>query len=178
MLFFGDKLSPLSDTTNIAPAMAETDLFSHVKHMLWDTIPAFVISLILYWLVSKTSSANGGSDANVIEAMKTGLDHVFVIHPLLLLMPVFTIILMIKRAPAIPALMGVSMLGGLLAILVQGTSVTSVIHVMTDGFHVASGVKEVDALLNRGGIDVHAWDSRFANAGDGAWRYFRGDGVL
>jgi NhaC family Na+:H+ antiporter len=150
--YFGDKLSPLSDTTNIAPAMAETDLFSHVKHMLWDTIPAFVISIVLYWFVSQSTLANGGSDTNVIDAMKTGLNDVFVIHPLLLLMPVLTIILMIKRTPAIPALMGVSILGGLLAIFVQGATVTSVIQVMTNGFHVESGVTALDSLLNRGGL--------------------------
>ena len=135
--YFGDKLSPLSDTTNIAPAMAETDLFSHVKHMLWDTIPAFVISIILYWFVGQSTLANGGSDTNMIDAMKTGLNDVFVIHPLLLLMPVLTIILMIKRTPAIPALMGVSILGGLLAIFVQGSTVTSVIQVMTNGFQLS-----------------------------------------
>jgi len=150
--YFGDKLSPLSDTTNIAPAMAETDLFSHVKHMLWDTIPAFVISIVLYWFVSQSASANGAADTNVIEAMKTGLDNVFVIHPLLLLMPVLTIILMIKRTPAIPALMGVSILGGLLAIFVQGATVTSVIQIMTSGYHVESGEKALDSLLNRGGL--------------------------
>ena len=62
--FFGDKLSPLSDTTNIAPAMAETDLFSHVRHMLWDTIPAFIISLILYGIFS------GGSHQHTIDTDK------------------------------------------------------------------------------------------------------------
>ncbi|MED4203916.1 Na+/H+ antiporter NhaC [Neobacillus mesonae] len=150
--YFGDKLSPLSDTTNIAPAMAETDLFSHVKHMLWDTIPAFLISIALYWVVSSSASANGGTDNKAIEAIKTGLNDVFVIHPLLLLMPVLTIILMIKKTPAIPALMGVSILGGVLAVLVQGTSVTSIVQIMTSGFHVESGVKALDSLLNRGGL--------------------------
>lgn len=150
--YLGDKLSPLSDTTNIAPAMAETDLFSHVKHMLWDTIPAFVLSILLYWLVSSSSAVNGGADTNAIDAIKTGLNHVFMIHPLLLLMPILTIILMIKRTPAIPALMSVSILGGVLAIFVQGASISSVIQIMTNGFHVESGVNAVDSLLNRGGL--------------------------
>ncbi|EKN63728.1 Na+/H+ antiporter NhaC [Neobacillus bataviensis LMG 21833] len=150
--YFGDKLSPLSDTTNIAPAMAETDLFSHVKHMLWDTIPAFVISIVMYWVVSQSGAANSGADTNVIDVMKTGLNNIFVIHPLLLLMPVLTIILMIKRTPAIPALMGVSILGGVLAIFVQGSSVTSVIQTMTSGYHAESSVKALDSLLNRGGL--------------------------
>ena len=54
--YFGDKLSPVSDTTNVAPAMADTDLFSHVKHMLWDTIPAFAISIYHVWIVSNTDA--------------------------------------------------------------------------------------------------------------------------
>lgn len=150
--YFGDKLSPLSDTTNIAPAMAETDLFSHVKHMLWDTIPAFIISIVLYWIVSQSATAHSGADTKVIEVMKTGLNDVFVIHPLLLLMPILTIILMMKKVPAIPALMGVGILGGVLAIFVQGSSVTSVIQIMTNGYHVESGVKALDSLLNNGGL--------------------------
>ena len=83
--YFGDKLSPLSDTTNIAPAMAETDLFSHIKHMLWDTIPAFVIAIILYWFVGNSGAATNATDTDGIDLIKTGLESVFVIHPLLLL---------------------------------------------------------------------------------------------
>ncbi|MEK5176146.1 Na+/H+ antiporter NhaC [Heyndrickxia sp. FSL W8-0496] len=149
--FFGDKLSPLSDTTNIAPAMAETDLFSHVRHMLWDTIPAFIISLILYGIFS------GGShrhtiDTDKIDMILTGIQKSFLIHPFLLLLPVLTIILMMKRLPALPTLMIVGLLGGVFAYFLQGQSLTSIVNTMTNGFHAESGVKELDALLNSGGI--------------------------
>ncbi len=149
--FFGDKLSPLSDTTNIAPAMAETDLFSHVRHMLWDTIPAFIISLILYGIFS------GGShqhtiDTDKIDMILTGIQKSFFIHPLLLLLPVLTIILMMKRLPSLPTLMIVGLFGGVLAYFIQGQSLTSIVNTMTNGFHAESGIKEVDALLNSGGI--------------------------
>ncbi|MBY0121695.1 Na+/H+ antiporter NhaC [Bacillus sp. S/N-304-OC-R1] len=150
--YFGDKLSPVSDTTNIAPAMAETDLFSHIKHMLWDTLPAFFVSIILYWIVSNSGAVGAGADANVIDTIKTGLNNIFTIHPLLLFMPILTIILMVLRTPAIPALMGVSLLGGLLAIFVQGSTVSSIIQIMTSGFTVDSGIKALDSLLNRGGM--------------------------
>ncbi len=150
--YLGDKLSPLSDTTNIAPAMVDTDLFSHIKHMLWDTIPAFAISVILYWFVGNTGAANNAVDAEGINLIKTGLEAVFVIHPLLLLMPVFTIILMMKRVPAIPALTIVGLLGAVLAVLVQGSSVSSIVQVMTSGFTVESEVAAVDKLLNSGGL--------------------------
>ena len=150
--YFGDKLSPLSDTTNIAPAMAESDLFSHIKHMLWDTIPAFVIAIILYWFVGNAGVTTNTVDTDGINLIKTGLESVFVIHPLLLLMPVFTIILMMKRVPAIPALTIVGLLGAVLAVLVQGSSVSSIVQAMTSGFAVESGVAAVDSLLNKGGL--------------------------
>lgn len=150
--YFGDKLSPFSDTTNIAPVMAETDLFSHIKHMLWDTIPAFVIALILYWFVGYSGAATNATDTNGIDLIKTGLEGVFVIHPLLLIMPVFTIILMMKRVPAIPALTIVGLLGAILAVVVQGASISSIVQVMTSGFSVDSGVAAVDSLLDNGGL--------------------------
>ena len=149
--FFGDKLSPLSDTTNIAPAMAETDLFSHIKHMLWDTIPAFVIAIVLYAVVGRTY-VTGAADSEVIDGIKAGLADLFVIHPLLLLLPVLTIVLMLLRVPAIPALAGVGVLGGVVAVLVQGTAVSSIIQIMTNGFAVESGIASIDSLLNRGGM--------------------------
>ncbi|NYF24799.1 Na+/H+ antiporter NhaC [Sporosarcina sp. JAI121] len=150
--YFGDKLSPLSDTTNIAPAMAETDLFSHIKHMLWDTIPAFVVAIVLYWFVGNSVATTNAADTNGIDMIKTGLESVFVIHPLLLLMPVITIILMMKRVPAIPALTIVGILGAILAVTIQGTSISSIVQVMTSGFSVETGVNTVDSLLNRGGL--------------------------
>lgn len=150
--FFGDKLSPLSDTTNVAPAMAETDLFSHIKHMLWDTIPAFALSLLLYWIISNTTSISATSNVSTIGEIKTGLNELFTIHPLMLLMPIFTIALMIKRIPAIPTLIIVSTLGAILAVLVQGTSTSEIIQIITSGFASETGVADIDELLNRGGL--------------------------
>ncbi|MCY9514724.1 Na+/H+ antiporter NhaC [Paenibacillus apiarius] len=149
--FFGDKLSPLSDTTNIAPAMAETDLFSHVRHMLWDTIPAFIITVVLYSIFSNGSNQHV-VETDTINVILSGIQQTFTIHPLLLLLPVLTIFLMIRRLPALPTLLFVGLLGGILSILIQDESVTSMVNTMTNGFHAESGVKEVDSLLNRGGI--------------------------
>src|SRR5690625_6669009 len=72
--FFGDKLSPLSDTTNIAPAMAETDLFSHIRHMLWDTIPAFALSLIIYAVISIMTSNRDTAGTGEIDRKSTRLN--------------------------------------------------------------------------------------------------------
>lgn len=149
--FFGDKLSPLSDTTNIAPAMAETDLFSHVRHMLWDTIPAFIIAVALYALVG-TRTVEGSIDTANIDMILNGIQNSFSIHPLLLLLPVLTIFLMIKKLPALPTLLFVGIIGGIISIVVQGDSISSMVNTMTNGFHTESGVKAVDSLLNRGGL--------------------------
>lgn len=150
--YFGDKLSPLSDTTNIAPVMADTDLFSHIKHMLWDTIPAFAIAIIMYGVVGFFIASNNIVDTSMVDMIHTGLDAAFIIHPLLLLMPVLTIILMMKRVPAIPALISVGFLGGMLAIIVQGVSVSEIIQIMTSGFKITTEVDAVNSLLNGGGL--------------------------
>ncbi|HLR09644.1 MAG TPA: Na+/H+ antiporter NhaC [Bacillota bacterium] len=150
--FFGDKLSPASDTTNIASVMAETDLFSHVKHMLWDTLPAFFITIMFYGIISNSDNVIGTVDTSVITELKTGLTNAFVIHPLLLLIPVLAIILLAMRTPAIPALIGISMLGAILAIPVQKYAVGDIVQIMTNGFTKESGSADLDALLHHGGL--------------------------
>ncbi|WP_080848399.1 Na+/H+ antiporter NhaC [Cytobacillus gottheilii] len=151
--YLGDKLSPLSDTTNVAAALVDTDLFSHIKHMLWDTIPAFLISLILFWVFGSLESANSTSmGSETINTIMSGLENAFMIHPLLLLLPIITIFLMLKRVPALPALMGVGLLGAVIAVVVQGTSVSSIVQFMTSGFKITTDIGEIDSLLNRGGL--------------------------
>lgn len=150
--FFGDKLSPISDTTNIAAAVAETDLFSHIMHMLWDTIPAFLMSLILYWLFSNTGETIEHADVYAIKEISVGLKSTFIIHPILLFVPIITIVLMVLRIPAIPALMGVSLLGAFLAVTVQGYSIGETIAFMMNGYVGETGIARVDALLSRGGL--------------------------
>src|SRR5699024_1379354 len=99
--FFGDKLSPLSDTTNLAAAMGGVKLFDHIRHMLWDTVPALIISAVLYWIIGGSISATSGADTGQLEQLLSGLDSQFVIHPLLLIIPVVAIGLMLLRVPAI-----------------------------------------------------------------------------
>lgn len=149
--FFGDKLSPLSDTTNVAPAMVEENLFAHVRHMLWDTIPAFVIAILLYWIIGMRFAASSANTEEIMSIMD-GLDELFVIHPLLFIVPIITLLLMLKQYPAIPTLVLIAVLGGVTAVLVQGSSLTDVIQVMTSGYVSDTGVGTIDSLLSSGGI--------------------------
>ena len=150
--FFGDKLSPLSDTTNIAAAVVEIDLFTHVRHMLWDTIPAFVLSIMIYWIIGYSEITSAGFDEEAMNIMTTGLKEAFVIHPLLLLLPIFVIVLILRNVAALPALIVISVAGAVLAVIVQGTSVGAIVQFLTDGFAIDTGVEAIDSLLNRGGL--------------------------
>ena len=99
--FFGDKLSPLSDTTNIAAAMTESNLFEHVGHMLWDTIPAFFISLIIYGIIGLNYVSSNVKGTDEINSLMLGLENTFNLNPILFVLPIITIILAVKKTPAI-----------------------------------------------------------------------------
>ena len=150
--FFGDKLSPLSDTTNIAAAMAECKLFDHVGHMLWDTIPAFVISLIIYWGVGRSQMSGGFEGTEQINSLMQGLDSLFNITPLLFILPLITIFLAVRKTPAIPALLSMSVLGGIFAMFFQGASLVQVLGSFTSGFKSSSEFEMINSLLSKGGV--------------------------
>ncbi len=148
--YFGDKMSPLSDTTNLAPAMAEADLFSHVRHMMYTTGPSFIISLIGFLLLGL--GRGGQVDTTEVDAIRTAIDSKYVIHPLLLLGPVLVIAMVVCRIPALPALLGGAVLGAVIAILVQDVSVGEVLRAAYSGVSTQTGSGLVDGLLSRGGL--------------------------
>ncbi|MBT9134972.1 MAG: Malate-2H(+)/Na(+)-lactate antiporter [Firmicutes bacterium] len=154
--YFGDKLSPLSDTTNLAPAMAGSSLFPHIKHMLYTSIPAFVISLVLY-IILGLRFAGRELDAERINVILDALRTNFAISPWLLIPPVIVILLIAFKVPALPGLIGGSVAGGLFAAIFQSASVGAIITAAHYGFEIDSGVAVVDRLLNRGGLDGMMW---------------------
>lgn len=150
--YFGDKLSPLSDTTNLAPAVSGCTLFEHIGHMLYDTIPAFIATAILYYFIGLKYVSISAADLTSVIAITDGLAQTFFIHPILLLLPLCTVFLAIKRVPAIPALTAVSVFGGVFALIFQQVSISEVLRAMTFGFSSNTGIPQVDNLLTRGGI--------------------------
>jgi len=116
--YFGDKMSPLSDTTNLAPAVAGTDVFTHIWHMIYTTGPSYIISVIIFSLIGlKYSKGEMGTEK--IDLILTTLDKTFFIHPVLLLAPVIIIILVIRKVPPLPALFVGSLLGVICALAFQ-----------------------------------------------------------
>lgn len=150
--YFGDKLSPLSDTTNLAPAVAGAELFSHIRHMIYTTGPSLLISLFLYALLGLRYS-RGDLQQDTITQIFSTLDAQFTIHPLLLLPALLVIVMVILRIPALPALLGGAFLGGLFALLFQNISLGEVMHAAQSGYVSQSGVASVDSLLSRGGLE-------------------------
>ncbi len=149
--YFGDKMSPLSDTTNLAPAMAGTDVFSHIRHMVYTTGPSFVLALILYAVIG-LRFAGGALEAQAIETMTSTMKAEFFIHPVLLLPPILVIVMVIKRIPPLPALLGGTVLGGIFAVATQANSLAEVIEAAHSGYVGNTGVLMVDDLLSRGGL--------------------------
>ena len=122
--YFGDKLSPLSDTTNLAPAMAGTDLFTHIRYMLYTTIPSLIVSLILFTILG-WSPGDAAMDAAEIATVQLLLKGSFTITPWLFLVPVGVIVLIASKTDALVAI-SIGIFGGLvMALLFQGSLLQS-----------------------------------------------------
>lgn len=149
--YFGDKMSPISDTTNLAPAMAGSKLFDHIRHMVYTTGPSMLITLVIFGFLGMRF-AGSELDTTNIDLMMTGLSGVFSLSPILLLVPVIVIALVIKKVPALPGLFSGVILGGIAAMLFQGASLGDLFNSAYSGYVSETGVEFVDNLLTRGGI--------------------------
>ena len=150
--YFGDKMSPLSDTTNLASGLTNVDLFDHIKHMMYTTIPALVITLITFFFLGQRFG-NKHFDAKNIEKILNTMQDNFVISPWLLLIPLAVIVLVVFKVPAIPAICVGIVLGFFAQIFVQGGSLTEALTALQTGYTMDSGNKMVDELFNRGGLE-------------------------
>jgi NhaC family Na+:H+ antiporter len=161
--YFGDKMSPLSDTTNLAPAVAGTDLFTHVRYMIYTTGPAWILTLLIFGVIGIFQS--GSVSAANTEYIRQGIAENFNTSPFLLLVPVILILIIVKKVPAIPAMIVGTLLGVLFALLFQTRLLEHFITV--EGFSnsyqvllqsvfgemsVHTGLKEVDNLLSTTGM--------------------------
>lgn len=164
--YFGDKMSPLSDTTNLAPAMAGTDLFTHIRHMMWTTTPSIIVAVILFAVIGMMSAAP--ADTGSVAAIQAALRGQFVIGPHLLIPLVIVLGLVVGKVPAFPALLIGALVGCLFAVLFQQGAVLTYVGQpelsrpaalikgawmsLFDGFKLTSGNAALDDLLSRGGM--------------------------
>lgn len=125
-------MSPLSDTTNLAPAMAGTDLFTHIRHMAWTTVPSVGITLIIFLVIGLMYEGEG--EATNIDTVLTAIQQSFNINGWLFIVPVVVIVLIVKKMPALPALLVGTLLGGLFAIIFQPQAIAEVSGITDDAF--------------------------------------------
>ena len=115
--YFGDKMSPLSDTTNLAPAMVGTDLFTHIRYMMITTVPSMAITLVLFTLIG-FFYAHSHQEISVAQTQQA-INEVFNISPWLMLVPVILAYVIIKKTPALPALIIGALVGAVFAVFFQ-----------------------------------------------------------
>ncbi len=127
--YFGDKMSPLSDTTNLAPAMAGSDLFTHIRYMMFTTVPTLIITLLIFFVWGFTVDASGSTDTNNVLA---AIDQAFNLNPLLFIVPALVLFMIVKKVPAIPALLVGSILGGVFAIIFQPQIIDQISGISND----------------------------------------------
>ena len=123
--YFGDKMSPLSDTTNLAPAMAGTDLFTHIRHIAKTTVPTMLITLILFFVIGLNYQTEGNVED--VKTISNIISSTFTLTPWLFLVPAVVIFMIIKKVPALPALLVGSLLGGVFALIFQPQIIARVV---------------------------------------------------
>ena len=165
--YFGDKLSPLSETTNLAPAVAGTELFAHIRNMLWTTVPSILIALVLFLFIGFSHSGEGSGNTDSITTLTSTLEATYNISILNLIPLLVLLTLAYKKMPAFPAVAIGAVIGAVWAAVfqqeliatmaaegVQGTKATIMVvwTAFFDGVTVSTGDSNIDELLSRGGM--------------------------
>lgn len=151
--YFGDKMSPLSDTTNLAPAMAGTDIMSHIKFMILPTAIVYVITLVFFGIMGFVTSSEGVADVSKVVELQNSLAQMFTINPILLLPPVIVIVAVALKMPAIPGISLGIVAGVIVGMIFQSeATLGSFFECGMNGFSCETGIYEIDGLLNSGGL--------------------------
>ncbi len=148
--FFGDKMSPLSDTTNLASAIVQVDLFDHIRNMGWTTIPAFIISLILYGFLSPTVTA---SEFDKIEIFQQQLSETNLVHWYSMIPLVLLLVLILMKIPALLSLAAGAASAVIISFIHNPLSFSKMIEVLFKGYVSTTGSSDIDALLTGGGME-------------------------
>ncbi len=149
--YFGDKMSPFSDVTNLAPVAAGSNLFDHIKHMLWSATPAWLFGLLVYFLVGLRYGSARVESPSMDLITSTLRDH-FRFHALLLLPMAIVFYFAITKKPTIPGMLISSFVAGALAVVFQKASITEIAAAVNTGYVASTGVEQVDSLISRGGL--------------------------
>ncbi|TMN21553.1 Na+/H+ antiporter NhaC [Lentibacillus cibarius] len=149
--FFGDKMSPLSDSTNLSAAVAGAELMDHIKHMLLTTGPAYIITAMIFTVLGLIYGGSSVSSSEV-NTLTGYLAENFNLGLIPLIPPAIVITLLVMKKPPVPSIFIGALAGAAVAIAYQGVSVNQVLTTFFDGYYVESGIEMVDTLLQQGGL--------------------------
>ena len=158
----GDKFSPLSDSTNLAAASAQTGLFDHVRAMIMTTFPAFIVGLIGFSAIAFLGDS-GAYDPTLVNGLSNAIENNFQYMSPVLLLPILVIIIVaVVKMSAVPGVILISLIGCAFAVIFQGASISDCITMLHYGYSAETGDALADALLNRGGMDSMLWTINMA----------------
>ena len=161
--YFGDKLSPLSDTTNLAPAVSNTDLFTHIRYLTITTVPTILVALVILSILNLFLEVNGSTEN---ESMLTSIKNTFYISPLLFTVPLVVVFMIFKKTPPLIALFIGTLLGAVFALLFQNDTISqisggsnnisdvykTILNSITIETKIESGNKILNELFSSGGM--------------------------
>lgn len=160
--YFGDKVSPLSDSTNFAAIVADTDLYTHIRHLMYTTGPSFILASIVYLIAGHASTTESVATPQKVTAIVTALEHLYHFNLLLILPPVVVLWGAVTKRPTIPVMLAACVLAISIGVILQGFSLQQGLNALMDGFNlsmfaaqghnVSNIVDDVPSLLNRGGM--------------------------
>ena len=150
--YFGDKMSPLSDTTNLASSMAGANLYEHIRHMFNTTGIAFGITLVIEIVLSFKYSAIANESSNIGELLSL-LESTFTISPIMLIPPIVLIVVSIRKVPPLPGLALGVLVAAAIGFIIQGVSFEMMMKTAFGGYNADTGIATFDSLLSRGGIE-------------------------
>jgi NhaC family Na+:H+ antiporter len=160
--YFGDKMSPLSDTTNLAPAMAGTDLFTHIRYMAFTTVPTILVTLIIFAIISASIEPTGDAD---VSNLLSSIANTFNITPWLFTVPVAVIILILLKTKPLVALASGVFLAAVFAIIFQpkvlsglsDSSFSAILNSILTDTSIATDNEKLNDLFSSGGMNGMLW---------------------
>lgn len=137
--YTGDKMSPMSDTTNMAPAVSGSNIFDHIKHMVWTVTPSYVIALVLWFILGRGSAPSGEVQMEMKDVLQDAIQNEFVVSPLLMIPVLILLIAVVMKIPALPAMFGAVVIGMFCMGVVQGIDFVDFFKIMHYGYESTSG---------------------------------------
>ncbi|RTR05204.1 Na+/H+ antiporter NhaC [Halomonas nitroreducens] len=153
---FGDKISPVSDSTNLAAGIAEANLFDHIRSMFYTTGPALIISAALFFVIGLGYNT-GGVDTSQTDRLLQGIQENYAVGLLAFLPPLVVVVLAYLRVSALAVMVIGSLVGAAMAVALQGVAIGDMMNFMNYGYVSETGIEAVDSLLSRGGLQEMMW---------------------